>query len=274
MRHPCLLLISFMDQEKSSAKDILQQECSVQHIVNNNDITQIIRHINPDILCFEYDYPDLTGLMTLRKTRTDYPSIPVIMITEQSSEALAIWAFRSRVWDYFVKPLSKQDLLQRIRPLYNLERSPTRIRRPLKLPPVPIPVEARFQAMSRQERLLNNAMSYAQQHFREKISQSELSDRYGMSTYQFSRTFKEKFGITFRNYITQMRISEAKRLLNNRNITVTEVCLASGFNDVSFFIRMFRNITGITPSQYRKYEMSAKVLAKDETGTFLKQLGT
>jgi two-component system response regulator YesN len=56
-------------------------------------------------------------------------------------------------------------------------------------------------------------MSYAQQHFREKISQSELSDRYGMSTYQFSRTFKEKFGITFRNYITQMRISEAKRLL-------------------------------------------------------------
>lgn len=269
MRHPYLLLITFMDQEESSAKDILQQECSVQHIENNSDITQIIRHINPDILCFEYDYPDLTGLMTLRKTRTDYPSIPVIMITEQSTEALAIWAFRSRVWDYFVKPLSKQDFLQRIRPLYNLAQTPTRVRRPLKLAPAPIPVEARFQAMSRQERLLNNAMSYAQRHFREKISQSELSGRYGMSTYQFSRTFKGKFGITFSNYVTQMRVSEAKRLLSKRNLTVTEVCFASGFNDVSFFIRMFRNITGTTPSQYRKFQTDAKVLAKDEAGTFL-----
>jgi YesN/AraC family two-component response regulator len=274
MRHPYLLLITFLDQEEPSAKDFLQQECSVQHIANYSDITQIIRDKNPDILCFEYDYPDLTGLMTLRKTRTDYPSIPVIMITEQSSEALAIWAFRSRVWDYFVKPLSKQDLLQRIRPLFNIAQSPTSVRRPLKLPPALIPAEARFQAMSRQERMLNNAMSYTQQHFREKISQSELSGRYGMSTYQFSRTFKGKFGITFRNYVTQMRVSEAKRLLNNRNLTVTEVCFASGFNDVSFFIRMFRNITGTTPSQYRKYQTNAEVLEKDENGKFLKQLCT
>jgi DNA-binding response OmpR family regulator len=67
----------------------------------------------PDVLVAEYDYPDLNALRLLREVRERFPLLPIVIFTLQHSEALAVWALRNRVWDYFVKPLAKR-VVQRI----------------------------------------------------------------------------------------------------------------------------------------------------------------
>ncbi|HOV19810.1 MAG TPA: hypothetical protein PLK10_10300, partial [Ottowia sp.] len=60
--------------------------------------------------CIEFDYPDRTRLAAVPLLRREFPALPLLMFTEYHTEALAIWAFRCRVWDYRVKPVSADTL--------------------------------------------------------------------------------------------------------------------------------------------------------------------
>ena len=63
-------------------------------------LLEVVARQDAQILCFEYDYPDAAGLRKLQEVKRYFPHLPVIMLTLQHSEALAIWAFRTQVRDY------------------------------------------------------------------------------------------------------------------------------------------------------------------------------
>jgi AraC-like DNA-binding protein len=69
-----------------------------------------------------------------------------------------------------------------------------------------------------------------------------------MSPFRFSREFKKTFGKTFRDYLIDYRLKEACRLLENPAATITDVTYAVGFNDPSYFSRVFKQRFGVTPS--------------------------
>src|SRR5687767_4430448 len=71
---------------------------------------QDIQRIAPRILCFDFDSPDQKRLGEMRELKRAYSKLPVLMFTREHSEALAVWAFRSRVWNYFVKPVPTLEL--------------------------------------------------------------------------------------------------------------------------------------------------------------------
>ena len=60
--------------------------------------------------------------------------------------------------------------------------------------------------------------------------------------------FKDAFGMTFRDYVVRLRLKEAGRLLQNPQASVTEVAYTVGFNDISYFSRMFKRHFGVSPS--------------------------
>lgn len=97
-------------RDKVSYVHNLSDDWDVSRNSNIDSIDRDISEAGPILLCFEYDYPDIPGLSVLRQASCLFPSIPIIMLTEQHSEALAIWALRIRVWDYLVKPFPSSDL--------------------------------------------------------------------------------------------------------------------------------------------------------------------
>ena len=217
------------------------------------------------------DDPDFEGLTALRETKKDFPSIPILLFTERGSEALAVWALRSRVWDYFVTPVAEEELLQRIRSLSTVsKRSSDEISRRLLMPPTPLPSEERLTERSN-VKPLQAAVNHIDGHFHEEILQPTLAQACGMSPFQFSRSFKRHYGMTFQKYLTQRRIREAARMLQNLSGTVTEVCFAVGFNDLSHFTRTFRRHLGITPSMYKRALMKSHS-TKPESTFEIKQL--
>lgn len=98
---------------------------------------------------------------------------------------------------------------------------------------------------------LRAAIQYIHQHLTEKITIAQLAAISHMSQSAFFHTFKEMFGISPLEYIVKARIEEAKKIMADREISITDVCYASGFNNLNHFSRMFKRMEGITPRQYK-----------------------
>jgi len=96
-------------------------------------------------------------------------------------------------------------------------------------------------------------VKYIDEHFAvEDLSLPEVADTIGMSPSYFSMEFKAEMGISFKQYVTKLRMEKAKELLNNPTYKTYEVAYATGYADYPHFTKTFKKILGVTPSQYRK----------------------
>lgn len=103
-----------------------------------------------------------------------------------------------------------------------------------------------------QSRYITNAMSYIDHNFTEQFTLDEIARRNNVSKYHFARRFKAATGYSFKDYLNRRRVREAKALMRKNGLNIAEVCYAVGFNDLSYFGRVFKRLEGITPSDYRK----------------------
>ncbi len=98
---------------------------------------------------------------------------------------------------------------------------------------------------------LGSAVQYIHQHLADKITVAQLAAACCMSQSAFYQVFKETFGISPLEYVLKLRIEQAKKLMADPHASVTEVCYASGFNNLNHFSKVFKRMEGVTPSQYR-----------------------
>ncbi|MEW6265790.1 MAG: AraC family transcriptional regulator [Thermodesulfobacteriota bacterium] len=108
----------------------------------------------------------------------------------------------------------------------------------------------------RRPRVIEKALDYIDRHFAADLTLAQVASVNGMSKFHFSRIFKAKTGYTFKEYLNRRRIFESKRLMRDEEMNVSEACFAVGFNDLSYFSRVFNKIAKVTPSEYRKNSMS------------------
>ena len=94
-------------------------------------------------------------------------------------------------------------------------------------------------------------------HVEERLNLDEIADRFYINRYYLSHYFKTETGFTLTQYITNQKISAAKKLLMN-GMSVTDVALQLSYKSDSHFISVFKKNTGITPKQYAKQEKNSK----------------
>lgn len=99
---------------------------------------------------------------------------------------------------------------------------------------------------------LQKAVAYVDRHYTEPITLEKLSGIVGMSRFHFSRIFHQKTGLKFKAYLNSKRLETAKKLLTMPDINVSQACYSVGFNDVSYFSRIFKRHEGVTPSRYKR----------------------
>ena len=109
---------------------------------------------------------------------------------------------------------------------------------------------------SRSPRIPELAKIYMHEHFSEKIAIKDICKVLGCSKSALLASFKNEYGTTLNNYLCQIRIDEAQRLLKTTNMTISAVAEATGFYDQSYFSKVFSAKLGITPSDYRKEKVN------------------
>lgn len=108
---------------------------------------------------------------------------------------------------------------------------------------------------------INKICTYALNNYKHKISLEDIAQVANLSSTSFCRYFKLQTKKTFRNFLNEIRISHAKRLLiEDRDLTTESICFECGFNNRSNFFRQFKSITGITPIEYRQQYASENIL--------------
>ncbi|MBI9075939.1 MAG: helix-turn-helix domain-containing protein [Desulfatibacillum sp.] len=104
-----------------------------------------------------------------------------------------------------------------------------------------------------QDQEILKIQEWLQGHYREKISLDDLASRFSMSERTFKRRFKKATGGSPLGYLQKVRIEAAKGYLEQSNRTLEEVVFNSGYEDVSFFRKLFKRHTGLSPNEYRKH---------------------
>ncbi|WPN59516.1 response regulator transcription factor [Pseudomonas sp. P9_31] len=208
-----------------------------------------------DMICIHFDRPDTPGLRLLLEIKRTSPTIPITMFTVQHSEELAVWAMRSSVWEYMVLPFSgteRKRYLTAVVQLCELRRNINGQGQTSLIDHSPtLPDSIRLTSGHQKHQALSNVMLYIDQHFRDSIDQRDLAKRCGMTTFRFSRLFKEANGVGFTDYVLDKRMSFAKQLLDNSQMPITSIGYEAGFKDPSYFARAFKQFVNCTPSEYR-----------------------
>jgi two-component system, response regulator YesN len=99
--------------------------------------------------------------------------------------------------------------------------------------------------------LLDKALVYIHDHFTQEMTLQHVADHIHISRNYFSILFKRFMKINFIDYVIGLRINKAKELLSRTSWKVYEVAGESGFNDVKYFSKLFKKLTGLSPGDYR-----------------------
>lgn len=99
---------------------------------------------------------------------------------------------------------------------------------------------------------VQKAIAFMESKFADSLSLDEIAHQAFLSQHHFCRLFKDEIGVSPWEYLTQIRLEEAKRRLVNTDESVTNIALETGFCDSSHFARMFKRREGCSPSAYRK----------------------
>ncbi len=114
--------------------------------------------------------------------------------------------------------------------------------------------------ISSESRRVQKVLKYIADHYQEEIRLSTLANIVGMTPASFSRFFRLRTGKTLSDYIMDIRLGFACRMLVDSTMNIAEICYESGFNNLSNFNRMFKRQKGCLPKKFREYYRKKKIV--------------
>jgi len=101
---------------------------------------------------------------------------------------------------------------------------------------------------------ISHVLTYISHNLSTELREAELAQLAGQSVSAFSRSFRRYTGLPFVQHVNRMRIDLACQLLSSDELSITEICFKSGFNNLSNFNRQFRAAKGMSPSEFRNWQ--------------------
>jgi YesN/AraC family two-component response regulator len=99
---------------------------------------------------------------------------------------------------------------------------------------------------------INKVFAYLSNHFQQDISLDQIANRANMTPNAFCRFFKQRTGKTFSTFLNEVRVEHASKQIATTGENFGTIALSSGFNNISYFNRKFKEVTGLAPLAYRK----------------------
>ncbi len=216
------------------AGDLIFCDSGDIHYSNSFELDHVIEFLvfDPQILASGYQYSNLSSPVISRD------------MLEQLGLTVEVSALFSQVAEELERkePYYQDIVTAKIRGFWYL------LRRNVPSSPTPIIQGSRSILLNDLQKLL----AYLEDHYMENITLEQAARKMHFSNSHFSRTFKQLTGIHFVNYVNRIRIERACEKIRNGSGKMTEIALSCGFNNIRTFNRVFKELTGFTPSQFSK----------------------
>jgi AraC-like DNA-binding protein len=169
----------------------------------------------------------------MKETKDVAPSVVVYIVTGSGEDEVAVVELRNGTRTYVKKAIAKNILPEAGMPA------------PLGTALAPVTPS--------QYHKIQQAVRFITDNYRTDIRLSAVARQAGMSPSHFSRIFKKAMGVCYQGYLNSCRITKAKDLLRTSPQSISEIAASLGFSDATGFGRIFKKITGQTPSDYRSF---------------------
>lgn len=242
---------------------ILEDKYQVVKAKNGSEGVNKAREIIPDIIITDIMMPETNGLEMCKMIRADelLNHIPVIIVTARSGAKDRLEALSVGADAFLVKPFNNDELKALVEALLS-SRQLLRQKYQIALQ---IPVTEQETEVASPATVSNSVITARNNAFMDKVraiitkdidnpdmGSTFIANKMNLSQRQLNRKIKSVTGIDTSSYIREVRISKAKEMLCNSDIPVTEIGERCGFDSGSYFSKIFKQHTKLTPSEYRK----------------------
>ncbi len=275
MKSPVILVVDDEPNARNGVAATLREwggtEATVETAVNGADALEQLRQRRFDLLVTDIRMPVMDGIRLLEEVRSLELLLPCILLTGFAEFAYAQSALRLGAVDYLLKPVRQEQLLEAVEKALAARQqegislvlgngltgssdrglqgpgSGTSSGAPLSSDP--------GDRGAGQDAVLNPAIAkaliYIKDHIHEGLPIKDVAGHVHLNPSYFSVLFKEEQGINFIDYITEYRLKLAKEMLGSSAMPLDDISEKIGYQTTSYFIKMFKKHTGMTPKHYR-----------------------
>ncbi|MNJ52505.1 putative response regulatory protein [compost metagenome] len=231
---------------------------------NGMQALKMLREREYDVLITDIRMPLMTGIELLETLREENNEIAAVLLTGFAEFEYAQQGLRLGAIDYLLKPVQQSELIQTAEKALNAARLAKERRERLKkqqsrqLKPGESQQEDGERSQGKDPLSLHTsneyvvkALQYIDEHISDVLTIKEVAQQVHLNPSYFSVLFKEEAGLTFIDYVTQLRMKKAKELLEGSTLSLDAISEQIGLQTTSYFIRMFKKFEHMTPKQYR-----------------------
>ncbi|GHT18867.1 hybrid sensor histidine kinase/response regulator [Bacteroidia bacterium] len=248
-----IAIIEDDDEIRNYLKNELQPDYKIFESANGKAGYNLIAREKPDLVICDIMMPEMDGITLCRKVKQNANTshIPVVLLTAKTNIESRLEGLETGADAYIPKPFNIEELAKT---LANLLKN----RKLLK---------AKFSGASDQtDKIEQIDKKSADEIFLEKVMRTVnekladpdlnvdlLASTVGYSRVHTHRKLKELTGMPARDFIRSIRLKQAANLLKNKDLTISEVAYATGFNNLSHFSNSFKEFFGTTPKEYEQH---------------------
>ena len=216
---------------------------------NGREAVEIFEREAPQVAILDIEMPGLTGLEVARRIRETDKRCGILFLTGFDKFSYAKQAISVRALDYLLKPYNEQELVFAVEDAIRQVTARRLPHRPAEEAAAPAPQEE--DADIRTSLIRAQVQAFIEAHYREDISMQDAAAALRYSDAYFCKLFKQCFKVNFSAYLNEYRVEKARQLIADPRISLKDISTACGYSDSNYFTRVFKRLTGQTPSEYR-----------------------
>ncbi|HUC81106.1 MAG TPA: two-component regulator propeller domain-containing protein [Flavisolibacter sp.] len=239
-------LLQLLSNIFNSLYNVIQAE-------NGTDGLKIAQEVKPDIILSDIMMPGMSGIELCKRVKSNLEicHIPVVLLSARTAAESNLDGLMAGADDYITKPFNTKLLLSRCNNLIN-----NRVLLQKKFRTVPDLDTSQLAASEHDQELLNKAIKLIEENISNPdFNVTDFASKMFMGRSSLFSKLKALTGQTPKDFITTIRMKKGLAILEEKaQLPISEIASMVGFNDTSYFIKMFKQHFGVTPKQYRLKE--------------------
>ncbi|MBS5065223.1 MAG: response regulator [Hungatella hathewayi] len=251
-------------------KENLGEQCEIFQAENGREALRIYEEEKIQIAILDIEMPGINGIGAAEKIRETDKDCCIIFLTAFDEFAYAKKAITVRALDYLLKPYNDEELILVVEEAMRLAGEREREKEALEQERAGAsdgigvesgdagdsedttseeePEEAGNVRLSKVAEMITQ---YIRENYMYDLSMQDVARMMNYSEAYFCKLFKQCFNRNFTSYLTEYRVEEAKKMLAEPTVNVKEIGKAVGYSDSNYFAKVFKRITGQSPTEYR-----------------------
>ena len=217
-----------------------------------SDALSVLKSLQPHIVITDVMMPEHTGLDLAAFSQQYHFNTKFIIITGFSNAEVARQSVRLKVFDYISKPIDNEEIKKVVlEAIESFAADPGQEEED----PVTQVLSSVYRNISSYSPLICDVIRYVEQQYTQtSLSLSNVASHFYVSVSHLSNRFKEETSVGFITFVTMIRLNQAKKILKDPHVSISQVAYQVGYKDYGYFFQVFKKHYGYAPGTVRGHE--------------------